>query len=200
MVRPTGTRHRFHGDPARFEVVAEYIGTRLADGVRFAADVAGGQGMLAKLLGKRYGISCEVIDPRGWTMKGVTSRQEIYRADMADYYDLVIGLHPDQAIREVARSAQIRPVVLVPCCNFWSPDEKLGRDALLAAIKQDYQAHSVTFEQVRFAFRGPYNIGLASRPPVPAAQPPSEASMPGTGLALSGHSQASGVSRAKALE
>jgi hypothetical protein len=165
-VRVAGTRHRFHGDPARFAVVADYIGSQLADGVRYAADVAGGQGMLAKLLTKRYGITCEVIDPRGWTMKGVASRAESYTADMADYYDLVIGLHPDQAIREVAKSARVRPVLLVPCCNFWSPDEKLGRDALLGAIKRHHQAHGVRFDQVRFAFKGPYNIGLVSSPPV----------------------------------
>ena len=164
-MRVNSTRHRFHGDPARFAVVADYIGGQLGDGVRYAADVAGGQGMLTKLLTKRYGITCEVIDPRGWTMKGVASRPELYSADMADYYDLVIGLHPDQAIREVAMSALVRPVLLVPCCNFWSPNEKLGRDALLDAIKRYYQAHGVSFEQVRFDFNGPYNIGLISTPP-----------------------------------
>jgi hypothetical protein len=36
------------------------------------------------------------------------SRPEEYRADMAGYYDVVIGLHPDEALREVVSSAQVR--------------------------------------------------------------------------------------------
>ena len=150
--------------------------------------------MLAKLLAKRHGIDCEVVDPRGWTIKGVRSRQEPYRADMADFYDLVIGLHPDQAIREVAESARIRPVVLVPCCNFWSPDEKLGRDALLEVIKVDYQAHGVAFEQVRLNFRGPYNIGLVSRPPATRPLPATGSPDVRTDVAAAGGRQASAVS------
>lgn len=159
------TQHRFHGDPRRFEATASVVGERFYGKVRYAADVAGGQGMLARLLRKRYGIECDVIDPRGWTMKGVTSRQETYSAELADFYDLVIGLHPDQAIREVARSALIRPVIIVPCCNFWSEEDKLGRAALLDVIKSYYRSHEVTFEQVVIDFKGPYNIGLVSEPP-----------------------------------
>lgn len=163
-VKAVGTRQRFHGDPARFQVVAQYVGSRFDGDVRYVADVAGGQGMLAKLLSKHYGFEAEVIDPRGWTMKGVTGRVETYTAAMADYYDLVIGLHPDQAIREVARSALARPVVLVPCCNFWS-EEKLGRAALLEATGAYYHRHGVRFETVTFDFAGPHNIGLISTPP-----------------------------------
>ena len=87
------TRHRFHGDPARFEVVARFIADRF-QGARYVADVAGGQGMLTRILRKRFGFEAEVVDPRGWALKGVPARAELYTPAMADYYDLVVGLHP----------------------------------------------------------------------------------------------------------
>lgn len=62
-------RHRFHGDPARFEVVARFIADRFPD-ARYVADVAGGQGMLTRMLRKRFGFEAEVIDPRGWALRG----------------------------------------------------------------------------------------------------------------------------------
>lgn len=119
--------------------------------------------MLARILCKRYNYDCEVVDPRGKTLKGVPSRQTEFTSAMADYYDLVIGLHADEATRQVAEAALVRPTVLVPCCNFWS-EEKLGRDELLAAIEDYYSSHGVSYERVIFPFKGPKNIGLVSRP------------------------------------
>jgi hypothetical protein len=163
--RAVTRRHRFHGDAARFPAVADLVGERFGGIARYAVDVAGGQGMLARLLAKRYGIACDVVDPRGWTLKGVAGLQTEYSAEMADYYDVVIGLHPDEAIREVARSALVRPVVLVPCCNFWDQSVRLGRDALLAAIEAFYAEHEVDSERVTLDFKGPYNVALLSSPP-----------------------------------
>jgi len=71
---PSTGRHRFHGDPERFAVVARFIHERYGSGVRYIADVAGGQGMLARILRKKYNYDCEVVDPRGWTLRGVPSR------------------------------------------------------------------------------------------------------------------------------
>jgi hypothetical protein len=157
-------QHRLHGAPERFEVVAAFIYERYGKTVRYIADVAGGQGLLSRILNKKYNYESEVVDPRGWTMKGVPGRTEVFRPDMADFYDLVVGIHPDEATRAVAGAALRRPTILIPCCNFWS-DEKLGRDALIEAIEAYYTEHAVAFERVTFAFHGPKNIGLASRPP-----------------------------------
>ncbi len=151
-------RHRFHGDPQRFDAVADFVAARFPN-ARTAVDVAGGQGMLARRLSKHHNIDCDVVDPRGWALRGVNARAEEYRADMAAYYDVVVGLHPDEALREVVASATHRPVVVVPCCNFWSADTKLGRDELVDAIA----AHHRTIgdaEVVHFDFRGPKNVGL----------------------------------------
>ena len=158
------SRHRFHGDSTRFDVLASYIAEHYWQQAKYIADVAGGQGMLARILSKKYNFDCEVIDPRGWVLKGVQSRQTEYSASLASYYDLIVGLHCDEALREVIASAFIRPVVLIPCCNFWS-EEKLGQYELLEAIEAYYRDHGIQFERVVFRFKGPKNIGLISRPP-----------------------------------
>jgi len=157
------SRHRFHGDPARFDVLAEYVYDRYGRSVQYIADVAGGQGMLTRILNKKYNYACEVVDPRGWVLKGVPNRPEEFDPTTATYYDLIIGLHPDEAMRQVAEAALVRPAVLIPCCNFWS-EEKLGRDELVDAVAHYYDQHSVHYERVIFGFRGPKNIGLVSTP------------------------------------
>ncbi|MGW5362942.1 hypothetical protein [Actinopolymorpha pittospori] len=158
------SRHRFHGDATRFEAVARFVSVRFPT-ARYVADVAGGQGMLARILGKRYGIECDVVDPRGWTLKGISSRQEEYSAQMADYYDLVVGLHPDEALRQIVESATIRPVLVVPCCNFWSRSDKLGQDELLRAVSAHHEGLGGRSEAVHLDFRGPKNLGLVLEPP-----------------------------------
>lgn len=159
------TQHRFHGAPGRFEAVSEFVYDYHGNSVHHIADVAGGQGMLARMLSKRYNYDVEVVDPRGWTTKGVKSRQEFSRPEMASYYDLLIGLHPDEATRPLAEAALVRPVVLIPCCNYWSDEEKLGRDALVDAIASFYKEQGIKHQRITFKFEGPKNIGLVSYPP-----------------------------------
>ncbi len=160
------TRHRFHGDPARFEVVARFVADRFPD-VRYVADVAGGQGMLTRMLRKRFGFEAEVIDPRGWALKGVPARAELYTPAMADYYDLVIGLHPDEALRSVVQSAGKVTVLVVPCCNFWTRDSRLGRNDLIEQISEFHRSLGGMSERVTLAFSGPVNHGLILWPPQP---------------------------------
>jgi len=157
--------HRFHGDPKRFPAVAGFVFNRFGHTIKYIADVAGGRGMLTRILNKKYGYSAEVVDPRGWTLKGVPAREEKFAPDMADYYDLIIGLHPDEATRAVALTAKIRPTILIPCCNFWDRSRKLGREALLAQISAFYKSHKVNYETITFDFAGPKNIGLVTTLP-----------------------------------
>ena len=82
----------------------------------------------------------------------------------ADYYDLVVGLHPDEATRAVSQAALARLTIMIPCCNFWSA-EKLGRDALVGAIAEYFRQNGVRFERTTFGFQGPKNIGLVTEPP-----------------------------------
>ena len=158
------SRHRCHGDPARFEVVAEFIAQRFPH-ARYVADVGGGQGMLTRILRKRLGVDAEVIDPRGWTLTGVPARAEAFDASMADYYDLVVGLHPDEALRGVVESAAKSAVLVIPCCNFWSRETKLGRDQLIGRIAEFHNSHGGKSERVVLDFRGPKNHALILLPP-----------------------------------
>lgn len=154
--------HRFHGDPQRFEALAEFIGQNYQGTVKRIADVAGGQGMLARILKKRYNFDVTVIDPRPHVLKGVHNIASEYSSETADYYDLIVGLHPDQALIDVVQSALVRPVIVIPCCNFWSEEETLGRDALLEDIKVFFDENNISYQEVVFDFRGPKNIGLVT--------------------------------------
>ena len=153
---------RFHGDPSRFEAVATFIGEEFGRDVRYVADVAGGQGQLARELRKRHGYEIEVVDPRPHRLRGVAGAAEPYTPDRATYYDLVIGLHPDEATRAVVESAIVRPIVIVPCCNFWDRDQKLGRDALLDAIESWLEDRGIASRREQLGFAGPMNIAIVT--------------------------------------
>jgi hypothetical protein len=134
---------------------------RFSGGVKYVADVAGGKGLLTRVLSKRGNFICELIDPRKTVVKGIRHRAEEFRAEMANYYDLLVGLHPDDALRELVNAALIRPVVLIPCCNFWD-NQRRSHDELLEAIEDFYRDHSVHFERIALDFKGPKNVTIVS--------------------------------------
>lgn len=153
---------KLHGAPERFEVVADFVYRRFGNSIKYIADVAGGQGLLTRVLNKKYNYSAEVVDPRGWTLKGVPNRKEEFNAKIADYYDLIIGLHPDEATRAVVESALIKPVLIVPCCNFWDKSKKLGREAMLAEFENFFDEHSIKWERIVFDFKSSKNVGMVT--------------------------------------
>ena len=156
--------HSFHGAPERFEVLADFIASTYGRKIKYIADVAGGQGMLTRILRKKYNYEAEVVDPRGFTLVGVPGRKAEFSKDMADNYDLIVGLHPDEATRAVAEGALVRPAILIPCCNFWDRSKKLGREAMLEEISKFYDENNVEYKKVIFDFASSKNIGLVSRP------------------------------------
>lgn len=157
-------RYNFHGDPARFPAVASLIFRTYGRGITYIADVAGGQGLLARLLRKRFGYEAEVVDPRGWRIKGVPGREEEFDPAQASYYDLVVGVHPDQATRAIAVSALYTRTLLVPCCNFWDSSRRLGTMALAESLEEFYQRHQIRHHRVILDIRGPKNIALLTEP------------------------------------
>ncbi len=158
------SRHRFHGNPERFKIVADFIADRYWKDVKYIADVAGGRGMLSRILEKKYNYVCEVVDPRGWVLKGVDNRSVEFDPAWASYYDLIVGLHPDEAMRSVAEAALVRPTLMLPCCNFWS-EKKLGTIELVSAVEEYYRENGVIYSRVTFPFKGPKNIGIVTEPP-----------------------------------
>ncbi len=157
-------RHKFQGDPKRFEVLADFINQNFRGQVKRIADVAGGQGMLSRILKKKYNFESEIIDPRGFPLVGVENRKENYSAEMADFYDLIVGLHPDEALKEVVLSSLVRPIIVIPCCNFWDSAQSLGRDALIIEIGKFFDQNNIKYKKVVFDFTGAKNIGLVSQP------------------------------------
>jgi len=157
-------QHLLYGDPDRFYAVAEFVIERFNGKAKYVADVAGGKGILTRILFKKGNFVCDLIDPRPITLKGINHRKEEFTSDMAQYYDLLVGLHPDHALRELAKSALIKPVILIPCCNFWD-DQKRGKEELLTAIEDFYNQNFISFERVILAFKGPKNVALVSEPP-----------------------------------
>lgn len=159
------TQVKCSGDPARFEEVAAFVYDRFGNTVRYIADVAGGQGMLARILNKKYNYDAEVIDPRHYQVVGVKNRECEYTSDMAGFYDLIVGLHPDEAVREVVESAAVRPVLVVPCCNFWDRSRRLGAKEMISEISKWLDEHGIRHEIVTFGFKGPKNVGILTSPP-----------------------------------
>lgn len=157
--------YNFHGDPDRFPALVALIDERFDNDLRYVADVAGGQGMLSKLLKKRLNLAAEVIDPRGHRIRGVAGYEQLFKAENASYYDLVVGLHPDQATQEIVKSALVTKTIIVPCCNYWDRRERLGTLDLLLAIEDFYKKHGVHAERVELDFRKPKNIAFVTLPP-----------------------------------
>ncbi len=79
---------------------------------------------------------------------------------MTDYYDLIVGLHPDEATKEIVESAKVRPILIIPCCNFWDRTEKLGTVELVNAICEYHDNQNIPYQKVIFNFKGPKNIGI----------------------------------------
>lgn len=121
--------------------------------------------MLTRLLRKRYRYEAELIDPRGWSLKGVPVRVEAFDPSMADYYDLIVGLHPDEALHSVVEAAERTATLVVPCCNFWSAGTKLGRDELIEEIADFHELRGGKSEHIALDFLGPKNHALILLPP-----------------------------------
>ena len=154
------TQIKCNGSEERFEEIARFVYDRFGNSIKYIADVARGQEMLSRILSKKYNYDVEVIDPRHYQIVGVKNRECYYKSDMAGYYDLIIGLHPDGAIRDVVESAKTRPVLVVPCCNFWNKTKKLGTKEMIVEISKWLYENKIKYEIITFKFKGPKNIGI----------------------------------------
>lgn len=154
------TQIKCNGSEERFEEIARFVYDRFGNSIKYIADVARGQEMLSRILSKKYNYDVEVIDPRHYQIVGVKNRECYYKSDMAGYYDLIIGLHPDGAIRDVVESAKTRQVLVVPCCNFWDKTKKLGTKEMIVEISKWLDENKIKYEIITFKFKGPKNIGI----------------------------------------
>lgn len=77
------TQVRRHGDDSRFEILAAFLCEYFGNNVKYIADIAGGQGILSRLLAKRYNYEPEAVNPRHYTLRGVSHRKALHTPDMA---------------------------------------------------------------------------------------------------------------------
>ena len=56
-------------------------------------------------------------------------------------------------------------MLVIPCCNFWSRETKLGRDQLIERIAGFPNSRGGKSERVVLDFRGPKNHALILLPP-----------------------------------
>lgn len=124
------------GDKSRFMVFADFI-ARTFPNARAIADVGGGRGTLTMELTKR-GLHSTVIDPRQpphfprrlrkqWRKEHLRTGRPIPRVDRVVAqieevdlapFDLIVGLHPDEASELIVRMAAGcgKAFAVVPCC------------------------------------------------------------------------------------
>jgi len=106
------------GDPARFAAFADAIQDRWPDRDLRIADVAGGKGALRAELYTRGYRRVKVVDRR----RGKTHRDHYLYGRFTDHYpdafQVVVGMHPDQATDQIVAYATRRrvPFAVVPCC------------------------------------------------------------------------------------
>ena len=117
------------GDRRRFEILSDFIARNFNP--CSVADVAGGTGMLSYHLTTK-GFDCTVIDPRksdlpkDYRTKArrqgiqIKRRRTEFLHSMAKEFDLVVGLHPDQATENICIAGLKKKCVIVPCCYYWS--------------------------------------------------------------------------------
>lgn len=130
-------RERRMGDKRRFNVLADFIAERVPRMARIA-DIAAGKGHLSLALRERGFLNVVAFEP---APRGATSavahlplRAQPFDMDDAQDFDVLVGLHPDQATEEIVCGAGRHDVrmFLLPCCIkptrsvMWQPHNSRG--------------------------------------------------------------------------
>lgn len=132
------------GDRRRFEEAAKFIQRNYKRGLNIL-DVAGGSGELSKLL-STLGYHMTIVDPKLTIAKNdclkhsITTIRKLFTMNFdISEYDLVVGLHPDEAteiIIKLCASFQ-KPFVVVPCCIIPQfSKEKFNFNSWISHLKQ----------------------------------------------------------------
>jgi hypothetical protein len=107
------------GDTARFRAFADFVADRWPDREMRIADVAGGKGYLNAELFRRGYRNVITYDKRKdrWTIRK-HYRYELFTANSERGFELVLGMHPDEATDQIIAYAARRrvPFAIVPCC------------------------------------------------------------------------------------
>ena len=152
------------GDSRRFEILADFVQRNFPPPLKIA-DVAGGQGYLGFILTQK-GYDCTVIDPRKTDLskkerqlsrrKGIHFKRirSKFNAGMAEEFDLIIGLHPDEATEEICQAAKIKPVILIPCCKYWNGIENHGSLSMAETIRTFFKKNKIDWWETQLRMNG----------------------------------------------
>jgi hypothetical protein len=156
------------GDSRRFKAISDLICRNFKPCK--VADVAGGGGMLSFELAQK-GFDCTVIDPRKTDLpkeyrlkhrrghKTFKRERKLFTRGDAIDYDLIIGLHPDGATKEICISSLTKPVFIVPCCNHW---EGTTGD-MVRVVDKFLTRNNVAYRMVSLPIRGQHIGFLTGR-------------------------------------
>ena len=106
------------GDRKRFSIFSKEIFSKFPPNkYKRIADVAGGKGYLNYEL-KKMGYKVVTFDKRRRKRSGVTFVYRLFDKKIKDTFDLLVGMHPDEATDVIiTESAKRRiPFAIVPCC------------------------------------------------------------------------------------
>jgi hypothetical protein len=157
------------GDTARHRVFADYIAERWPDRTLRIADVAGGHGSLNAELYRRGYRTVTTFDKRRgrWTDRKHYRYGHFTVPDAAEF-DLLVGMHPDEATDVIlaASGAHHVPAVVVPCCprpTVWDYTGR-GQDEWIAHLR-----HRSGANEDLLPMRGANRVLVAGGPQRPCA-------------------------------
>lgn len=122
------------GDRRRFQVFAEFIARQVPDRRARIADVAAGKGALSfalRRLGYENVVPFEPRPRKGGHVRRLGMRVGLFEAG-AEPFDVVVGMHPDEAtdhVLDAALRSRGTLSIVVPCCvrpSAWPWPESWG--------------------------------------------------------------------------
>ncbi len=105
-----------------------------------------------------------MIDPRHDQMPGLKVMHRKFERKIAGKFDLVVGLHPDEATEEIcAATLGDSKAVIVPCCNYWKGVESHGSASLADTIRRYFDKHNVDYWETLLSISGKNLVFVANR-------------------------------------
>jgi hypothetical protein len=107
------------GDSRRFDMFAKLVKRNFNPRqYKFIADIAGGQGYLQLALKENGFENVLTFDVRRNRLRKLNYRTRFFDESIRDEFDLIVGMHPDEATDVIIAEAAKRkiPFVICPCC------------------------------------------------------------------------------------
>lgn len=151
------------GDIHRFQVTASFICHNFKP--CRVADVAGGSGLLSYFL-KENGFEPSVIDTRKntslspkyknliKTKSAIPRIRKSFTNKMVEDFDLIVGLHPDEATESICAAAKQKSIVVIPCCSYWDGIENHGSSNMVETIEKFFTKNGIKYFKTQLPFSG----------------------------------------------